>query len=198
MDSKDAFEDVIDDCTGMASLVSENCMVLAYIVYDFTWGSSESVQRTSIRFPDGSQYAMISETSGRCIPGSCEFSSTGLIMDVSRLSVQAFPDVSTGTTATQTGMSGRMAPPPETVSSRVRPHWVLSRVNAGSRPSVLSNGAPATANRRYSPMSWAVLEGNVTKIPSPESGDLSSKSGASSLSGGNISPLLSIGVTRAK
>ena len=47
-------------------------------------------------------------------------------------------------------------------------------------------------------MSWAVLEGNVTKIPSPESGDLSSKSGASSLSGGNISPLLSIGVTRAK
>ena len=29
MDSKDEFVDVIEDCTGMASLVSENCMVLA-------------------------------------------------------------------------------------------------------------------------------------------------------------------------
>ena len=78
MDSKDEFVDVIEDCTGMASLVSENCMVLAYIVYDFTWGSSESVQRTSIRFPDGSQYAIISETSGGAFPGPVSSRPPGL------------------------------------------------------------------------------------------------------------------------
>ena len=46
-------------------------------------------------------------------------------------------------------------------------------------------------------MSGSELGGNEAKTPSPESGALSTRVGGGTLSGGNRSPLLSIGVTRA-
>ena len=45
-------------------------------------------------------------------------------------------------------------------------------------------------------MSEASLSGNVTSIPSPSSGERSWRSGGESLSGGEMSPLLSRGETR--
>ena len=61
----------------------------------------------------------------------------------------------------------------------------------------MSKGAPATAKTRYSAMSGAELGGNEAKTPSPESGARSARVGAGILSGGNRSPLLSMGVPRA-
>ncbi len=112
-----------------------------------------------------------------------------------RLVSHAFPAESTGATATHVMIEGAMGLPSERCSMVTGIGSFLSTTITGAIE-VESLKGTTSEKTQYSVVSEAVLSGNVTMIPSPSSGALSSRIGATSLSGGVMSPLLSTGDTR--
>ena len=141
-------------------------------------------QIISISVPARFQYDWIPESTGKCAPGSNILSSTKVIIEVSKLSNQAFEDESTGTTATHIGREVPRFCPSERDCSKIGISTFLSTIRAGWMFVTCVNGLPATAYIQYSVTSENSLCANSTNIPSPESGLLSVRIGEFILSGG--------------
>ena len=96
-----------------------------------TFSSLDISQIISISVPAKFQYDWTPESTGKCAPGSNMLSSTKLIIEVAKLSYQAFEDESTGTIATQIGKDGPRGCPSDKCCNRIGISASLSTINAG-------------------------------------------------------------------